>query len=298
MSTRGVVIFGVNNSKINYVRLAMLAAAFVKKNMPGTPITLISSDDSIHEYRYENTYVQEIMSLFDVVLLLPPMDSLFENTRKYKDTQYYGFEDRFMNEGRASVYDLSPYDETILIDCDYLVCSDRLSLCWDSHYDVMINQQARGLLHNELHENEVRLNPFGIKMYWATVIYFKKSERAKLLFKLVEHIKENWEFYRLTYEFPGNLFRNDYAFSIALHILNGFNEGDFSSPLPYPAIHTALDTDQFYGISNPNTLHFFAQCPKETWKYYAVKLKGIDVHCMNKISLLNNQTEIMEMLNE
>jgi hypothetical protein len=294
--TRGVVIFGVNNSRVNYVALARLAAAFVKKNMPGTNITLITDDASISQYRYEKTYVSDITSIFDVVRLIPPKPELFENSRRYKDTQYYGFDDTFKNEGRASAYDLSPYDETILIDCDYLACSDKLSLCWGSHHDVMINANARGLLHNRMHEDEVRLNPFGIKMYWATVIYFKKSERAALLFALVDHIRENWDFYRLTYDFPGALFRNDYAFSMAIHILNGFNEGDFTSPLPYATIHTALDTDQFYGITDPKTLHFFANDPKETWRYYAVKLKGIDVHCMNKISLLNNFYETMEVL--
>jgi hypothetical protein len=134
-------------------------------------------------------------------------------------------------------------------------------------------------------------------MYWATAIYFKKSEKAEQLFNLVEYIKQNWTFYKLTYDFPGSLFRNDYAFSIAIHILNGFVDTDEYFPsLPDDAILTSLDCDQFFKIKSSNEMVLFANDKKETWKFYASKIKGLNIHCMNKISLLNHADEIMEVL--
>jgi hypothetical protein len=288
--SRGVVIFGVNNARIDYVQLAIMCASFIRKNMPGTNVCLISDKGSVDPRH-------DVYTLFDSVVLIEEQEQKFVNNRRYRDTQYYGFEAQFKNESRSTVYDLSPYDETLLIDCDFLVCNDVLSHVWGSEEEFQINKYATDLFHNKLQGAEDRLNPYGIPMYWATVIYFRKGEKAKRLFDLVEHVKDNWDFYQLTYDFPGALFRNDYAFSIAIHILNGlFEESNYVVSLPDPTILSALDTDQFFGISSPAKLHFFHQDRQETWKYQGVTTNGLNVHCMNKLSLLNNMNEIMEAL--
>ena len=293
--SRGIVIFGINNDKVDYIQLAAICSRFIRKNMPGTNVCLIT-DKGSKDYQ-DSKKDRSALRYFDDVIVTPYKESKFENKRRYRDTQYFGFDEKFKNEDRASVYDLSPYDETLLIDSDFLICNDVLSNVWGNVEEIMINRSATDLMHAPLDLAEQRLNPFGIPMYWATVLYFKKGEKAKRLFSLVEHIKDNWEFYKLTYDFPGNLFRNDYAFSIAIHILNGFfEESNFVVSLPEKTILTALDTDQFYGISSQSNLHFFAQSRKETWKYFGVETKGLNVHCMNKLSLINHTDAIMEML--
>lgn len=289
--SRGLVFFGINNSRVNYLQLAIIAASFAKKNL-GREIStcLITDEDTL------TSAPGNLRDYFDHVVKMDA-EERFENTRQYKDTRYYTFNDRFRNETRSNVYDLSPYDETLLVDSDYLICSDTLNHVWGSTEDVMINRDAISLYHDPLNGDEYRLNSYGIRMYWATLIYFKKSDKARELFKLVEHIKENWDFYKLTYDFPGSLFRNDYAFSIAIHILNGGVDDANNFPsLPCPKILTALDTDQFYKINGPKDVTMFANDKRENWRFTAVRLKGVDVHCMNKLSILNNTTEIMETL--
>jgi hypothetical protein len=119
------------------------------------------------------------------------------------------------------------------------------------------------------------------------------------VFELVKHIKENWHFYKLTYNLPGSLYRNDYAFAIAIHLLGGFIEDPTFVPgLPEGSMLTALDTDQFYKLNSATDATFFVQDRKEIWKFYATRIKGVNVHCMNKLSLLNNFEEIMEVLSE
>lgn len=293
--TRGVVLFGVNNTRVDYIRLAILAACFIKQNMPGVGICLITDEHS--KLYYEGLGKPPLNKYFSHVVLLPNKEEQFENTRAFRDTRYHSVEARFRNETRSSAYDLSPFDETILLDSDYLICNDVLNECWGSDEEIMINNQAMGLDHTRLEGPEFRLNPFGIRMYWATAIYFKKGEKAKLLFKLVEHIKDNWEFYKLTYDFPGALFRNDFAFAIAIHILNGFNpNGGYVTDLPDPVILTALDTDQFFKIRNPKDLSFFMNDRTASWKFQVSRLKGLNVHCMNKLSLINHLDQMMEVL--
>lgn len=291
--SRGIVLFGINNANIDYIKLAVIAAGFIRKNMPNTQICLITDSHSANNTPFK------LNSLFEHVVLMPDEEQQFENKRTYRDTQYHHFEDSFKNETRSSVYDLTPFDETLLLDTDYLICNNVLSTVWGNIEEVMINRDAIDLLHEPLRNEEDRLNKFGIKMYWATAIYFRKGEKAEQLFRLVQHVKKHWGFYKLTYEFPGTLFRNDYAFSIAIHILNGFTDTtDYFPPLPDSKILSSLDTDQFFKIKYANELVLFANDKKDTWKFYATKIKGLNVHCMNKISILNNADKIMKVLYE
>lgn len=294
--SRGVVLFGINNTLVDYVQLCVMASAFVKKNMPGTSVTLITDASSV--YTYDLTDRPPLTKFFDHIVKVPGnFKEGFANNRQYRDTRYHSTEASFRNESRSLIYTLTPYDETLLLDSDFLVCNKSLSAVWGCSEDVLLNAKATGLDHKQLVGEEFRLNAFGIRMYWATVIYFKKNDRAKMLFDLVEHIRDNWDFYKLTYDFPGHLFRNDYAFSIAIHILNGFVEDDsFVASLPDDTILTALDTDQFFKIRTPSDISFFANDRKESWKFHVSRLKGLNVHCMNKLSLQNNMDQIMKVL--
>lgn len=293
--SRGIVLFGINNGSIDYVKLAVIANAFIKKNMPATDVCLITSIDS-KEY-YEQVTGEHLDDIFSLIRFIPDKEPLFENKRVYRNTRYYTTMAAFKNETRSMIYDLSPFDETLLVDSDFLICNNNLSAVWGNISDILINDTAITLEHKKLTGEEYRLSPFGIKMFWATIIYFKKGKNAKLLFNLVEHIKENWDFYRLSYEIPGGLYRNDYAFSIAIHLLNGFVEGDYTKPLPEREIMTALDTDQFHKITSQNSMQLFINDPKENWKFRLTHIKGINIHCMNKISILQNSESIMGVLN-
>ena len=53
----------------------------------------------------------------------------------------------FINSNRASVWDLTPYDRTLLIDSDFLIMSNRLNEYWDADTNVMLSpsmQDVRG----------------------------------------------------------------------------------------------------------------------------------------------------------
>lgn len=295
-SSRGVLLFAENNERINYVKLAIISAHCVKNHMGrNTKVSLITTQRTLDGL--DESERSEVKSLFDKIITTDYDESHQSNVRVYRDTRYHEVRAKFQNKARSSAYNLTPYDETLLIDVDYFVLNDSLNSVWGCNEDFLINKSAKTLFHKELQGPEFRLNPFGVRMYWATIIYFKKSEKAKLIFDLIEHVKETWNYYKHVYDFSGALYRNDFAFSIALHMLNGFiDDEDFVKSFPDPAILTAIDTDQFISFDDKESIRFYANDTVENYKFYISKVKGVNVHCLNKISLLNNYEKIMKVV--
>lgn len=297
--SRGILMFGINNETIDYLKLCFLNAKLVKQNMGDIPISIVTSEFSLTwDWVKEN---REKLDNLANLIILPGYGGLDDpiqasNKRIFRNTQYYSKTDVFINLSRSDAYSLSPYDETLLIDCDYFILSDSLNQCWDSVEEILISKDAVHLNYEPLNATEWRLSPYGVRMFWATVIYFKKTEKAKMLFDLVEHIKNNWKFYSLVYDFPGGLYRNDFAFSIAIHMLSGFQENiDFKS-IPEAPLLTSLDKDQFLKINNPTSMTFYVKNLNDSWQFSLQRVDGTNVHVMNKIAVLDNFEKVLEVL--
>lgn len=58
-------------------------------------------------------------------------------------------------------------------------------------------------------------------MLWATVIIFSKTQKVRKIFDMVDLIKRNYQHFCSLYRIDFKNFRNDYAFSIALHQIQG-----------------------------------------------------------------------------
>jgi hypothetical protein len=124
------------------------------------------------------------------------------------------------NTGRWRAYDASPWQETILIDADYLVMTDRLNMLWGNPGDYML------CYHNSM------LSGAQLEQAWATVIWFRKCPAAAALFELVGRIERNYGYYRAAYGLRNRNFRNDHAFGLADLILSA-NQLDPRHRLPF-----------------------------------------------------------------
>lgn len=295
MSSKGVLFFATCNDNVNYLKIALANALMCKKNLNGIPVSVVTSTDSLNKNKDLSDL---ITSTFDQIIIDDKTTGT-SNIRRYSDTQYASVKDRFINTNRGDAYNLSPYDETLLMDVDYLVQDSSLNAVWGSVEDFLINDVATDAYHNKLLDGEFRLNPTGIKMVWATVIYFKKTERAKLIFDTVSFIKENWEYYRSLYCFNGGLFRNDFAFSIALHILNGYLENDEYKKLPVPFILTSTDRDDIYDVGENWIIVMYndwnMRFNNHPHAFYLSKVDTHNIHIMNKISLARHCDKLIEV---
>lgn len=269
-----------NNPEIDYGQMALINGLLIKANMK-VPICLVTDEGTLNWLKTSHGE-QLVDKVFDVIRLTT-VDGT-PNIRTYKDSTHMVKKLQYNNGTRASVYELTPFDQTLMIDTDYLILNDSLNKVWDSNSDLLMNKQIESFGSEDYFFETDRLSKTGIDQYWATVVYFRKSELAETFFDLVQHVKQNYEFYKFTYGFTGKLYRNDYVYSIAIHMLNGFTQTD-QFDLPNPKLLFTSDLDLLHDVVGLNELLFLVERPKENGNYYAVNCKDVNVHVMNKYSI-------------
>ena len=271
--SKGIIIFAQNNEYVDYASQACACAGYARKNLSlvdeiclvTNTETLESKKDLINEY-------------FDNIIVTDAFQP--ENLRLFKDTIDNTEYASFKNMSRSEVYALSPYDETLVIDSDYFIMNNVLDQVWGSDNDVMINCKYRDV--SERHKEHIEyLDNFSIPMYWATVFYFKKSDFAENLFTLVSHIKHNYKYYYYLYNCSGNLYRNDFAFSMALHILNGSVAFDVPS-LPIEYLNNSFDLDDIFRINSHNDIIMYSADAERVTAHLLSRFTNTDLHVMNK----------------
>lgn len=287
--SKGFLIFAQNNEEIDYVKMAMCSSLMAKHHSPDARTCLVTNQASIDATNAAHDK-SLISSAFDDIVVIDNQNS---TKRRFSDAAHSYSTLSWHNLARSMAYELSPYDETILLDSDFLVQNNFLDLCWGSQDDLMINHQATNLLGQKPDNRDVYLNKSGIRMYWATIVYFRKSDQARELFELVSYVKENFRDYQHLYEFPGSLFRNDYAFSIAIHILNGQQETNQISSLPFPVIPSSFDCDDLLDVEK-DKMTFLVEDWSNKSNYILTTTHRTSVHCMNKYALLRMSDKIIQ----
>jgi hypothetical protein len=187
--SRGIVAFAVNTSTTDYVSIANQTVPLAAKVL-GLPYTIIT-EDSIAEYaRF--------------------------STRTDIDT---GKAVEWKNVGRNSAYKLSPYDETIVIDVDYVVQDRSLLTVFELPWDYILQRTAHSLNGDYI---SPLMGNHSLPYVWATVFAFRRTKKSQMFFDLVERIQENYLYYKELFNVTDRMYRNDYAFAMADIILNGF----------------------------------------------------------------------------
>jgi hypothetical protein len=191
--SKGVVLFAFNTN-IDYVQIAIRAARLIQHTLK-LPVTLIT--DRAVQSRY-----------LDQVIVVP---NLIENNLRGN---------LWRNCDRYRAYELSPYNTTLLIDADYLMLDQSLLKLFDQDFDYRI------MSYNQNFEGDWAepMGTVGLIYQWATAILFNKTPKSKMLFDLVARIQKNYSYYAKLYHTKNMGFRNDYAFTMANNILNGYTQ--------------------------------------------------------------------------
>lgn len=289
--SQGFMMFAYNNEQLDYTRLALMAAAAVKKHMPDIPVVLVTDRGSFdHAERTHST--KNIKKFWDDVMITTP--EYQQNVRLHHDGAYSSFNAQFTNTNKHDIYNLTPFEETILIDTDYICGNDNLVKLFGGVSNVAMYRDAMNLRCEEPYTTERWLHYAGIRMWWSTVVYWRRSEEAQHFFNVWASVKEHWEYFRYLYKFPGMLYRTDYAASIAAHLCDGWQDGGFIGRIP-GKMRYQDQRDDLVEVKGPNSWVMLSNLPEE-WKNIVVRIEGENVHMMNKRSLLRNYDEIMEYL--
>ena len=269
----GAVIFAQNNSAIDYVKMAAFAATRIDKFLK-IPVSVITDSKSwLLESQPDH--------IFEKVIEIP--DSAAFYTRRFNDGSLSSKILDWKNLSRSQVYDLTPYDRTLVIDSDYIINSSVLAGALTHDANLQIYKNSLDISNWRTNKEYLRINPYSIPFYWATTFIFEKNPVMKTFFDLIEYIKLNWNYFRTLYSIESPTFRNDFAFSIAIHIMNGKTNGTFADELPGKMIYST-DRDILVTMDN-TTLKFLLEKQDYLGEYTAAKTSGIDVHVMNKASL-------------
>lgn len=248
--SRGVLLFAFNTERTDYVKIAERAARLVHHTL-GLPVTLVTETGTVTEHFDTTIYVDNTLKNFKI-----------------------GEQGSWRNGDRWRAYELSLYDETLLIDSDYLMLDTSLLNLFEQDFDYRImsyNSKPAG-------EWALKMGMFSHDYVWATAILFRKTARAKMLFDLVGRIQRNYLYYMRLYHMREGNFRNDYAFTIANNILNGYNL-NFDQGIVAPML-------TFADVTTSITTRGSMLVVKEREKAYVIPRQNI--HVMDKSYLLSD----------
>ena len=276
----GAVIFAHNNASVDYIKLAIFSANRVKQHLD-IPVSLITDDKNWLDQKYPN-------HPFDQIISVPRSE--VTQTKNFNDGTLSTKMLEWKNFTRSQIFSLTPYDRTLVLDSDYIINSSVLKSAFLNDYNFQIYKNSMDLADWRNTSDFQRISIYSIPFYWATAFVFQKNIIMESFFNLIEYIKHNWIYFKTLYAIDAPAYRNDYAFSIAIHIMNGKTDGDFAIELPGKMIYS-LDKDILISANN-NQMQFLIEKQKYLGEYTAIKTEGIDIHVMNKFSLMRHIDEV------
>jgi hypothetical protein len=256
--TTGALIFAFNNEKTDYVAMAAWSARNIHRHLE-IPVAVVTNDEHHAE-----------LSAFDQVIF---SESESGGSRNFED---YGANVTWHNASRPDAYNLTPWDNTLLLDADYIVASNQLRRDCQTGRDLQAYSRSVDVRGGQ------DLDWFGnplMPMSWATVVQFYKCPQAKYIFDCMNMIKQHWQHYRDIYHIHSSTYRNDYSLSIAMNIVNG---------------HVLSDNSVLGALLNVYPSDTLTQthedCYRITWtdsagKKHHVDLADQDLHAMGKRDL-------------
>jgi hypothetical protein len=262
--TQGVLLFAHNSEEVNYGIMAVWMSERITQYL-GKSVSLVTDDYTIKSLKGIGI---DPKKYFDSVIIKE-----YNTWQKRRLSGEWIF---FKNLDRVDAYDLTPYDETLVLDIDIALMSDRLNTVWGSNDDILISNDSQDILYRSYSEFD-RLKDHGIEFHWATEFYFKKSEVSKEFFKKCQHIRDNYGWYSTLYGMGHDPIRNDHIWSIAIHE-SGMDFNCIPRVLRY-----STDQDEIVELGTDRVL--LAVKVNES-KVRLVNVRDQDIHLMNKFELI------------
>ena len=159
--TTGALIFAFNSEKIDYLSLAAWSASNIRRHLK-IPVAVVTDSDKVPD-------------AFDHVIY---SDRPQAGVRHFTDLGAV----TWYNYDRNNAYQLTPWEQTLVLDADYVVASNDLMSILDSNRDFLSFRWAFDVTGMNDFSG---LNYFGqhrMPMWWATVMMFRWSRHAELIF--------------------------------------------------------------------------------------------------------------------
>jgi len=205
--SKGFLTVCENNNETDFVQMAYLLALSLKKSQKKyNKLSIMVSDiDTISDRQ---------MSVFDKVIMIPKDYGWYERTESLDTTSLC---DQY--------YNVTPYDETIVLDADMVFTEDILSW-WDvlKNEDLVFSEVVKTFKGTNINGDFYRktFTDNELPNIYTGMFYFKKSEKAKEFFELVNKIFDDWRnyFFELDENTRPTFLSADVAYAMAYKYLN------------------------------------------------------------------------------
>jgi hypothetical protein len=271
--SQGFLLFAHNNSGINYGKMALWQAGRIQKYL-AKPVSLVTDAKTLNFLKTH--YPQQLQDWIDRVIV---NENTGLQTKRYIDSNL-----EFHNLDRVSAFDLTPYDETIVIDTDILIQSNRFNKIWNYTNDLVVCKHSSNLYGETTREFQW-VSDKGLEFFWATAVYFKKTEDTELFFNYCKYVKENYQWFRYVHELQSGPIRNDFVWSIAIHNLGGAANSNWVSKFPWNLLHSEND-DSIIKIEKDSAVFLTPNG--------LCRISNQDIHILNKFNLMEYVDKEME----
>ena len=164
--TQGFLLFSYNNEQFDYGKMARWSARRIKRWLD-KPTTLVTNTATVQQL---NSSTPQWKRDFDQII---EVESLTNQKRVLREKSQ-----TFHNVNRIMSWDLTPYDETVVIDTDVVIQSSQLNKLWGNSQDLIVCDKSTSIFNERISEFEF-INETSIKFFWATVFYFRKTDKSK-----------------------------------------------------------------------------------------------------------------------
>jgi hypothetical protein len=253
---RGVLLFAFNSPTVDYFKMAEYTAKRAERFL-GLPVSVVTD---------KNTDLSQYTHKFDNVIVV---DSDASNSRG---------QTVWINKGRYQAYDLTPYNETLLIDTDYLINSNQLNKLFECYDDFMVPNKVSYVLFDKAAPE--MLSEKSAESLWATVIAFRKTEKVKHIFEMMRMVQDNYDHYVQLHNILGYTYRNDFSLTIALRTIYGQTE-DNTNYMPWKLLHANKEVS-VHRVSDTSYIAFKTTYIRGKERTEYCMLNDTDFHCLSK----------------
>lgn len=215
--SKGFLIFA-QNTDVDYVTQAYALALSIKFSQEQhSSVSIVTNSVVPEQYK----------SVFDNIIPIP---------------WFNGTVSSLAGEHRWKLYHVSPYEETIVLDADMLLLED-ITQWWEycKSYDVKFCSRVKNykleVIEQDLFHRRTFIENKLTNPYFA-LHYFKKSDKAKEFYKVLEFVCNNWEwcYSKFAPELYQDWLSMDLATAIAIEITGEYNQ-TLDSCCPFEFVH-------------------------------------------------------------
>jgi hypothetical protein len=202
---QGFLVVAENNNNIDFIKMAYALSLSLKLTQTKINKLSIITTSKITNKKY--------IDVFDKIIVCEK-DTKWKEKSKSLDTTSLC----------ASYYDLTPYDETIVLDTDMLFTTD-ISHWWNILYDkeLIFTSNVKTFRGNIVKSDYYRkvFTKNKLPNIYTGLFYFRKGDISKTFFEMVNTIFNNWEMFfdQLEEEYRPTFLSADIAYSIAYKLL-------------------------------------------------------------------------------